>query len=401
MGAMAENRAGGTINEATVADGTSFPEELTTRRLDVGGAGSFVVGSRLVSIRGSAMTQGHRHTFGPVVERDRHHTMFGEASIGGASGDHTWAFGAALQSDFYRSTDVPRFDYSYVVPALFAQDDLVLNTTLTVSGSTRIDFHNEYGASFNPRVSALLRLPQNLTMRLSTGTGVFAPTPFTEETEAVGLSDVAALSDLKIERGWSGSMDVGWSGDTVELNGSLFGSIIRNPIILRPPTAVVDPLQIVNAQAPTRTIGSEFLARLRRGDFGLTLTHTFIHSTESPGNERREVPLTPRHAAGMVAMWEQEGQGRLGVEVFYTGRQQLEENPFRDVSPAYWIVGVLAERRFGPARLFINFENLTNARQTRYDPLVRPQRHSDGRWTVDAWAPLEGRVLNGGIRLSF
>ncbi len=25
----------------------------------------------------------------------------------------------------------------------------------------------------------------------------------------------------------------------------------------------------------------------------------------------------------------------------------------------------------------------------------------DGRWTVDAWAPLDGRVLNGGIRLKF
>jgi outer membrane receptor for ferrienterochelin and colicins len=25
----------------------------------------------------------------------------------------------------------------------------------------------------------------------------------------------------------------------------------------------------------------------------------------------------------------------------------------------------------------------------------------DGRWTVDAWAPLEGRVINGGLRVSF
>ena len=25
----------------------------------------------------------------------------------------------------------------------------------------------------------------------------------------------------------------------------------------------------------------------------------------------------------------------------------------------------------------------------------------DGRWTVDAWSPLEGRVINGGIRFGF
>jgi iron complex outermembrane receptor protein len=52
-------------------------------------------------------------------------------------------------------------------------------------------------------------------------------------------------------------------------------------------------------------------------------------------------------------------------------------------------------------RLFVNGENLTGTRQTRWDPLLRPSRAVDGRWAVDAWAPLEGRNVNGGIRLRF
>jgi outer membrane receptor for ferrienterochelin and colicins len=28
-------------------------------------------------------------------------------------------------------------------------------------------------------------------------------------------------------------------------------------------------------------------------------------------------------------------------------------------------------------------------------------RAADRRWTVDAWAPLDGRVFNGGLRVSF
>ena len=60
------------------------------------------------------------------------------------------------------------------------------------------------------------------------------------------------------------------------------------------------------------------------------------------------------------------------------------------------IVGLLAERQFGRVRLFVNGENLTGVRQTRWDPLLRPTRAADGRWTVDAWAPLEGRNINGG-----
>ena len=40
-------------------------------------------------------------------------------------------------------------------------------------------------------------------------------------------------------------------------------------------------------------------------------------------------------------------------------------------------------------------------RQTREHPLVRPTRGVDGRWTVDAWAPLEGRVFNLGARIGW
>jgi hypothetical protein len=73
--------------------------------------------------------------------------------------------------------------------------------------------------------------------------------------------------------------------------------------------------------------------------------------------------------------------------------------------PDYQRIGIRAtslnERRLGEIRLFVNGENLTNVRQTRWDPLLRPTRAADGRWTVDAWAPLEGININGGIRVQF
>ncbi|HLQ47192.1 MAG TPA: hypothetical protein VK137_20780, partial [Planctomycetaceae bacterium] len=88
-------------------------------------------------------------------------------------------------------------------------------------------------------------------------------------------------------------------------------------------------------------------------------------------------------------------------EMFYTGRQRLDENPYRQDSVPYWLFGILVERRFGPLRVFVNAENLANVRQTKYDRLLRPQRSFDGQWTVDEWAPLDGRVINGGLRFSF
>jgi iron complex outermembrane receptor protein len=100
-------------------------------------------------------------------------------------------------------------------------------------------------------------------------------------------------------------------------------------------------------------------------------------------------------------MWEREDAGRVGIELYYTGVQRLEENPFTGRSRPYVILGVLGERQLGRVRLFINGENLTGVRQTRWHPLIRPAQAPDGRWTVDGWAPLEGRNINGGVRLRF
>jgi iron complex outermembrane receptor protein len=160
---------------------------------------------------------------------------------------------------------------------------------------------------------------------------------------------------------------------------------------------------LFNATDPTRTWGTDLLLRYHGDPFHVTATYTHTRSTElDPDLEtRREVPLTPRNAAGIVGMWEAEDAGRVGVELYYVGRQDLDDNPFRDRSRAYLILGFLAERRLGRARLFLNAENLLDARQSRWEPVVLPARTPEGRWTTDAWAPLEGRTFNAGLRLAF
>lgn len=64
-------------------------------------------------------------------------------------------------------------------------------------------------------------------------------------------------------------------------------------------------------------------------------------------------------------------------------------------------VNVIVAVTIDKISLFANAENLLDVRQTKYDPLLLPQRAASGQWTVDAWAPLEGFILNGGIRLRF
>ena len=159
----------------------------------------------------------------------------------------------------------------------------------------------------------------------------------------------------------------------------------------------------MNAAEPTRTYGTELIVHYSRGLLHMIGTHTYLHATESDpeGPGRREVPLTPSHAAELAAILESESKGRIGVELSYTGRQSLEDNPYRRVSLPYVELGVLGEVRVGETHVFLNAENLTGVRQTRFDPLLLPSQAPDGRWTTDVWAPLEGRVINAGVRLEF
>jgi iron complex outermembrane receptor protein len=401
LGGMVEDREGGTVAGGTTPAGTPFAEDLDTRRADAGLVGSWLLSdARRVSLRGSAMVQRHRHTFGAVVERDAHTTQFGEVVLSGQDGDHAWVVGAALQHEGYAGEDVPAFDFSYTVPALFVQDEYAPLGSLIFSASVRWDHHSAYGAFANPRVSGLFR-PGAWVMRASVGTGYFAPTPFTEETEAVGLGRLVPFAELEAERALGAMFDVGRSWGPWEVNATLFGSRVEEALVVT--ADGTGNLELANANEPVRTWGTELLARYHSGPMHFTGTHVYTRSTEADpvGSERREVPLTPRHTVGVVGAWESEGEGRVGVEVYYTGRQSLDENPYRSESKPYWIVGFLVERRFGPARLFLNLENLFDTRQTAHDRLVLPSQSLEGEWITDVWAPLDGRAINGGVRLAF
>jgi iron complex outermembrane receptor protein len=398
VGVTAEDRRGGTANNRVLpAADNPYVEALATRRIDGGFVSRVLLDdSYLLSARAAVSEQSHDHEFGDVRERDRHRTAFGEVTFRVPAGRHTMVAGVAVEQDAYRPRDVPQFGYTFLVPAVFAQADVEPVQWISLSASGRLDQHSEYGGFFSPRLSALVRAGR-WHSRLSAGTGFFGPSPLTEETEAAGLTRLTIPRPLIAEEGRSASVDLSRADGPIVSTVTLFASRVDHPLHVERAAGLV----MTNLPQPTTNVGVELLGTLRRSPYSVTATYTYVRAREFDGAARRDRALTPKHSAGLVAMWEREGAGRAGVELYYTGVQKLEQNPFRENSEPYLIVGLLAERRFGRYRIFINGENLTGVRQTRWDPLLRPDRAPDGRWTVDAWAPLEGRNVNGGLRLAF
>ncbi|MDX1396231.1 MAG: TonB-dependent receptor [Gemmatimonadota bacterium] len=402
VGGMLEERVGGTVPGGLTPAGTEHTESLDTGRVDVGFIGQKAfAGGQVLSARASGSLQRHDHLYGEALEDDRHRTGFGEVALSGQGGRHIWVVGAAIQHDSYTHYELPQFSFDYTVPALFAQDEVEVATWLSLAGSLRYDHHNEFGGFFSPRISALARAAEWVA-RISGGTGFFAPTPFTEEVEAVGLSKLTPPVGWIEERARSAMVDLGRTFGPVEMNVSAFASTIDDPI----QTVRNDDgtLTIRNAtDGSVHTWGAELFTALREGPWRFFGSYAFLRSTEPypQGTERREVPLTPRHSVGIVGAFEEEGRGRIGVEAYYTGLQEVDDDPYRTTSEPHFILGILVDRRFGRFRVFLNAENILDTRQTRYDPLLRPSQTPDGRWITDVWAPLEGRSFNGGVWISF
>lgn len=80
------------------------------------------------------------------------------------------------------------------------------------------------------------------------------------------------------------------------------------------------------------------------------------------------------------------------MQVAYdTGPQWRSDGSKTEV---FWVTGIMAERRFGAARLFLNVEDFLDTKQSDFEPVVTDSQ-SDPRF-AEIWAPMDGFIVNGG-----
>ncbi len=413
MGAMTEQRDGGTLSKALMPDGKPFVQSQDSLRTDLGFIYDQPLGEVVnLNIRGSAMHQDHQHLYGTVAEDDRHESYLIESSLSGYSDKTAWLIGLALQSEQFNSLTYSEFDYDYQVPGLFSQFDYEATDDLSLSISARADWHSEYGTQFSPRISLLYR-PSNWLLRGSYGQGFFAPSPFIEDIDEAGLSRLSVLKNIEEEHASTGSLDISYLLGNVETSMTLFSSNIENVTALE----IIDgtyrldnieqdfdkQVRLVNADGDAQIRGVELLLRYRYQDFKLTGSYLYTDASQQQGNTSisKAIALTPEHSAGAVFMWEEHGSHLVGFEAYYTGTQTLANNPYREKSKAYWHLGLLAQVTLGRVSWFVNAENLLNVRQTKVDPLVLPNQAASGRWTTDIWSRNDGFTVNAGVRIQF
>ncbi len=403
-GLTSEDRTGGTMRGAKLPNGEAFRQDAKTRRGDVGTVGRFFLSpDALLTLRASTTQESGTNWFGVIRERDRRNALFSEAAVTLIRGSQVMVAGAALERDAFTAVDLPQHDYTFTTPGLFVEHTWSPVSWFGMSSSARADFHSRYGTFLSPRLSALFRAGEQWNARVSAGSGVYTPTPFSEETEAIGLTHVRPIATLAAERAVGASVDIAGKVGVVELYASAHRTEIDHPVGIRSvPNTALD-VELVNAARPTQSGGFEFYARTRTEPVHVKASYTYIRATELDleSGVRRQVPLNPRHAGGLTAVYEEEHDATIGLELYYNGRQSVADDPFRTVTPPYTTIDALVQKQLGRLIVFLHGEDLNNVRQTNYDPIIRPTPGLGGRWTTDVWAPLEGRVVNAGLRWQY
>ncbi|MGI4020687.1 MAG: TonB-dependent receptor [Janthinobacterium lividum] len=329
-------------------------------------------------------------------------STYSEATYARTNEKTDWVAGLNYLSDDFkedRNSTFPLRSYHYNTVGAFVQNTWNIVQNLTLEFGLRSDYHNDYGFLLLPRISGLWKIGSHFSTRLGGGLGYKAPNVFTEDAERIQFKNVLPVdvSNTKAERSYGANYDLNYQtalfDDRVSLsiNQLLFYTRIDDPILL---TLLPNGnLQYQQPQGDLNTKGIETNIKLTYNKFKLFLGYTLANVTQHTVNRTTNYPLVSKHRLNNVLMYEIEDQWKIGAEAYYFSPQSLNDGA---MGKAYWTTGLMIEKLWPHFSLFINFENLTDTRQTRFDTIYNGSITSPV--FRDIYAPLDGFIINGGIK---
>lgn len=309
-----------------------------------------------------------------------------------------WIFGANLYTNsFNEITDSLERDQGDITSGVFINNIVDLSNKWVLETGVRGDYSADWGLFPLPKFSLLWNPTKKFTSRFGGGLGYKIPDLFTEEAESIYFQNILPLNknNLSAERSYGGNIDFNYKtrlGEKVvfSINQLFYLTSIDNALILNT-DSTTGYLFYENALGNVLSKGAETNIKFSYKDFRWILTYAFIDATLNYLPENPQKPLTARHNAGTVLMYESE-KWRIGYEAYYTGSQFLSDGT---KTSDFLTMGLMVMRNFERGSLFLNFENFTDRRQARYSPVVLPPTSSPT--FPEIYAPTDGIVISGGI----
>ncbi|MBN8788076.1 MAG: TonB-dependent receptor [Terrimonas sp.] len=397
---ITENRIGGNVNYIQNG-GMGYYEENNTDRITTQFGIAHKVDEHATIQLKSSYSRFNRSIAIPTYRFDAlQQASFTELTWNRKGDAADWVAGVNFITDDLaekqQSTE-PLRNYHYNTFGVFVQNAWTITEKLILETGLRGDYVNEYGLEVLPRASAMYRISRQVTMRLGGGYGYKSPTIFTEETERMQFRYILPvdINRTRNERSVGGNWDINYrthiGGVGFSINHLFFYTRLNRPLVLV--NAGNNRLSFENAAGFIDTKGMETNLKFTYADFKLFIGYTYTNA-HTHFNSKQWLPLTAKHRLNNVLMYEVEEKWKIGLEAYYYSRQQLNDGAY---GKSYWITGLMIEKLWKHFSLFLNFENFTNTRQTRFDTIYTGS--IDNPVFRDIYAPVEGFVVNGGIKI--
>ena len=330
-------------------------------------------------------------------------STFTEATYSTIGEKSDWVIGANYLTDNFKensqNSNALR-NYNFNTFGTFIQNTWSPSQKFTLETGLRGDYVEQFGFELLPRISAMLKVTPKLTARLGGGLGYKTPTVFNEEAEKTQFQNILPINQslTQNERSAGGNFDINYRTKIGEvgfaLNQLFFYTKLNSPLVLT--TAGSGNGQFLNAKGNIDTKGMETNLRFTYSDFKLFVGYTYADVNTNFNNTKNRFPLTAKHRLNNVLMYEKDEKLKIGLEAYYFSPQKLGDGA---IGKSYWTYGLMGEKLWEHFSIFINFENFTDTRQTRFDTIFTG---SVANPTFrDIYAPVDGFVVNGGIKLRF
>lgn len=356
-----------------------------------------------LTIKNSINNFNRTTTIPDYVFDGKQRSSYSEVAYNNKGKNADWVAGINLYADDFKESPADTFakrNYNQTTYGAFVQNNWKANRWIQLETGIRGDYIVDYGFVFLPRVSALFKLSPKLTSRLGGGLGYKTPTIFTEETERIQVKSVLPISPEtnRLERSYGANFDLNYRTSffnnklSFSVNQLFFYTRINHPLLLD--TLPGNIYRLINSNGFLDTKGWETNVKLAYEDFKLYIGYTFTNARLHENGTVRDNPLTATHRLNNILMYEKEDSWKMGLEAYYYSPQPLNDG---QTGRGYWTFGFMAEKIWERLSLFVNFENFTDTRQTRFDTIYTGTvTHPVFR---DIYAPLDGFILNGGLKL--
>lgn len=276
-----------------------------------------------------------------------------------------------------------------------------LSKMVAIESGLRTDYTVQQNFNVLPRVFALFKWTKKLTTRIGGGMGYRNPSMFNQEAELLGYRNVAAIdfTKTKAEQSYGGNADIGFKsliGEKcfINFNQMFFFTRLDKPLVLMEAVPGSGQLEFVNANGYTQSYGAETFFKFGFYDFVLFVGYTYTHASHYFDGKTSLMSLTPQHNIKGDLLYALPGKWRIGADYEYKSGQLLSNGK---TSPEFWTFGLVIEYTWKHFTFFGNVENYTDVRQTRYESLITAP-YQTPQFT-DVWAPLDGIVVNAGIKI--